>query len=132
MPENIKTKTSAIPDTILIVDDNEINRAVIANIFEDNYRISEATGGLEALEMIRTEDSRICAVLLDVIMPKPDGMDVLREMEARELTSRIPVFLITADTGENITSEAYKLGVMDVINKPIVPYVVERLSLIHI
>lgn len=126
MPENIKTKTSAIPDTILIVDDSEINRTVLSNIFEDSYRISEAADGLEALEKIKTEGSRICAVLLDVIMPKPDGMDVLREAEALKLTSRIPVFLITADSGEHITSEAYKLGVMDVINKPIIPYVVER------
>ena len=59
-------------------------------------------------------------------MPEMNGLEVLRELDARGLTEQVPVFLITAETGDEMMKEAYGLGVMDVIGKPVVPYLVQR------
>ena len=94
-------------ETILVVDDSEINRAVLANIFSPFYHIEEAENGQEAMDKLLTrQDSGICAVLLDVIMPVMDGMEVLRRMQALGWMERIPVFLITADAEDRTLREA--------------------------
>ena len=68
-------------EMMLIVDDNEINRMLLDNIFSGDYRILEAENGQEAMEkLIRYKDS-ICAVLLDVVMPVMDGMEVLEKLK---------------------------------------------------
>lgn len=69
---------------------------------------------------------RYCAILLDVMMPAMDGLEVLQHLKQAELLDKIPVFLITAETSDSVMKEAYRLGVMDVISKPIIPYVVAR------
>lgn len=116
----------AAPDTLLIVDDDEMNRAILENIFAGQYRIEQAENGRLGLAAILAEPERLCAVLLDVMMPEMDGLEVLRRMHADGLTGQIPVFLITAETGDEVMKEAYGLGVMDVISKPVVPYLVQR------
>ena len=113
-------------DTLLIVDDTELNRALLAEIFKKTYRILEAEDGREGLEKLQAHRDEICAVLLDVIMPVMDGMEVLHRMKEQGLLARIPVFLITAEDSAAVVREAYELGVMDVINKPVIPYVVSR------
>lgn len=112
--------------TMLIVDDDLINRTVLANIFSPSYHIEEAADGDVALGLILAEPGRYCAVLLDYLMERMDGLEVLRALDAHGLTRRIPVFLISAEAGPEVTREAYALGVMDVIEKPVVPYVVHR------
>ena len=116
----------AAPDTLLIVDDDEMNRAILENIFEGHYHIEHAENGRKGLDIIQAEGRRLCAVLLDVMMPELDGLEVLRRMNAQGLTEQIPVFLITAEAGDSVMREGYSLGVMDVICKPVVPYVVQR------
>ncbi len=111
---------------ILIVDDDEINRAILTNIFEPYYLIDEAEDGREGLDMILSEPGRYCAVLLDVMMPKMDGIEVVRNLRKEGLLEKIPVFLITAEANNATLHEAYRLGVMDVILKPVTPYVVLR------
>lgn len=113
-------------DTLLIVDDTELNRALLAEIFKGTYQIVEAENGQEGLEKLLAKKDEICAVLLDVIMPVMDGMEVLHRMKEMDLLERIPVFLITAEDSAAVVREAYELGVMDVINKPVIPYVVSR------
>ena len=113
-------------DTLLIVDDDALNRALLQNIFSDEYAIEEAENGREGLEKILTRPERLCAVLLDVMMPEMDGLAVLRRLKAEDLTDKIPVFLITAEASGGVMREAYRLGVMDVISKPVIPYVVVR------
>ena len=112
--------------TLLIVDDDAINRAVLENIFSPYYTIREAENGAEGLRAVREERDRLCAVLLDVVMPQLDGLEVLRRLHREGELARVPVFLITAETGDRVLKEAYGLGVMDVIAKPVVPYVVLR------
>lgn len=112
--------------TLLIVDDDEINREILENIFASYYLIEEAENGKEGLESILRDPSRLCAVLLDVMMPEMDGLEVLHHLKAQNLLEKIPVFLITAEASDSVMKEAYQLGVMDVISKPVVPYVVLR------
>lgn len=102
---------------ILIVDDIEINRVILSEIFKEDYEILEAADGRQALEMIG-EDQGISAVLLDLLMPEMNGLEVLREMNRRGKTETVPVFLITAADSEQMLLEGYHLGAVDVIRKP--------------
>lgn len=103
--------------TILIVDDMEINRAILAEGFKDEHEILEAADGEEALELIESNE-HIAAVLLDLIMPKMDGLEVLRRMNESKKIVHVPVFIITAENSEKILMDAYDLGAVDVISKP--------------
>ena len=107
--------------TILIVDDIEVNRALLAENFKDDYEIVEAGDGEEALKVLDSGRD-IAAVLLDLIMPKMNGLDVLREMNRNGKIKHIPVFLITAANSEEMLSEGYELGAIDIIAKPFMPY----------
>lgn len=117
---------SAAPETLLIVDDDEMNRAILENIFAGQYRIEQAENGRQGLESILADPGRLCAVLLDVMMPEMNGLEVLRRLHEQGITSQVPVFMITAETGDDMMKEAYALGVMDVIGKPVVPCLVQR------
>ena len=123
---NENTRTSQSAEKLLIADDSDLNRIVLSNIFEEDHTICEAADGRAALEIIRRSGESLCAILLDVVMPEMDGIQVLRAMKAEGLLEKIPVFLVTAQNSSDITREAYDLGVMDVITKPVVSYVVRR------
>ena len=88
-------------ENILIVDDEEINRIILSNIFDAEYGIIEAQNGKEGLDAVLRYQERLSAVLLDVIMPEMDGIEMLRELQKRGLTGTIPVFLITADAADS-------------------------------
>ena len=118
--------SAAEKKTLLVVDDEELNRAILANIFQTDYYILEAEDGQSALDLIEKVNRPLSAILLDVVMPRLDGIQLLRILSERRLTSVVPVFLITADPGNDTMQKAYDLGVMDVIAKPVVPFVVRR------
>lgn len=101
----------------MIVDDVEINRDILAEVFKNDYHIIEACDGAQAIEMLnRNKD--ISAVLLDLLMPRANGLEVLREMNRNGKIKTIPVFLITAADNEDMLLEGYHLGAIDVIRKP--------------
>lgn len=104
-------------NAILIVDDVDINRAILAEAFNDNYQILEAENGKEALDIINSDD-KIAAVLLDLMMPVMSGIEVLRELNRNGKIDHIPVFIITAANDEPLLMDAYNLGASDVITKP--------------
>lgn len=112
--------------TLLIVDDDALNRALLRNIFESQYEIEEAVDGEEGLLAIQRAPERLCAVLLDVVMPGMDGIQLLLRLAQEGIPRRIPVFLITAEATGQTVGEAYRLGVMDVIQKPFDLFVVRR------
>lgn len=112
--------------TILIVDDVEMNRAILQETFRDEYETLEAENGLEAMQMIERHRDDLAAILLDVIMPVMGGFEVLMRMHEKGLTELIPVFLITAESSQNILKQGYDLGVVDIIGKPIVPFFIKR------
>ena len=115
-----------IVDRLLIVDDDEINRAILANIFEEYYEIDEAEDGKIGLEKVLNDPEQYSAILLDVMMPNMDGIEVVKALKEHGLMEKIPVFLITAEANSSTLHEAYHLGVMDVILKPVTPFIVLR------
>lgn len=113
--------------SILVVDDNEINRGILGEIFKDKYNILEAGDGLEALKMMEENEGKLAAVLLDIVMPEMDGYQVLEEMGKRDnLNDVIPVLMITADTSTEAERASYQKGAADVIHKPFDPVIVDR------
>lgn len=102
---------------ILIVDDIKINRAVLNEIFKEDYTIVEACDGAQAIEIINSGED-ISAVLLDLIMPRVNGLGVLEDMNRSGKIKSIPVFLITAISSKDMLMDAYRLGAIDVITKP--------------
>ena len=104
--------------SILIVDDVDVNREMLAEAFKDKYNIIEAENGKEALAHIGDSTLDIAAILLDMVMPEMDGMTVLQRMNDNGSIVHIPVFIITAENDEVMLMEAYNLGAVDVIVKP--------------
>lgn len=113
-------------DTILIVDDVKMNRELLAEIFRKDYQIQEAENGAVALEFLERQGERVCAVLLDVIMPVMDGMGLIEKLASSGFLKKVPVFLVTSEASDQLTCRAYELGVADVVNKPVVPHIVRR------
>ena len=128
--DSIQTETSMtttrMPRKILIVDDDELNRMILANIFSDDYEILEASNGEEGVRLLLSDIPDIAAVLLDVMMPVMDGIQFLEKVRSKGWNGGIPIFLITAESDTQVLSRAYALGVMDTIAKPVVPYMVRR------
>ena len=83
---------------ILIVDDSEINRAMLKEILGEGYEYLEAENGLRAIEILRRRTD-IALVLLDLIMPEMDGFDVLRVMQCYAWQEEIPVIQVVVQTG---------------------------------
>ncbi len=121
-----RLKAKRMEGRILIVDDDPVNRRILAKLFGEFYEITEAEDGRAGMEQILRDSDNLCAVLLDVMMPGMNGMEVLRRLEELKLLAKIPVFLITSDNSMGVMKEAYELGVMDVIRKPVIPYMVVR------
>ncbi len=115
-------------DSILIVDDDPVNRMILKKLFSSYYTIIEAEDGYAGMEKILHGDNRdrLCAILLDIMMPGMNGIEVLSKLKKLGLLDKIPVFIITADSNAGVMKAAYELGVMDVIRKPVVPYMVVR------
>ncbi len=111
---------------ILVVDDSQLNRFVISEIFRYDYTIIEAENGKEALDIIKKYNQDMVAVFLDVLMPVMNGIEVMEEMNKLGFVKTIPVFFITADDSKDMMKKGYDLGVVDIIRKPITPYFVKR------
>ncbi len=111
---------------ILIIDDDFINREILKNIFTAQHRFLEAEDGEAGLRLINEHAHEVCAILLDMNMPLLNGLELLRILNAQNIPQNIPTFLITANDEVEVARQAYALGVMDVISKPIVPFVILR------
>lgn len=111
--------------TILIVDDSELNRTVLADIMGDEYNFIEAENGARAIELLRTHTD-IDLILLDMVMPEMNGFDVLTAMNNNRQIEDIPVVMISAENGIEHIERAYDLGVTDYISRPFDCMVVRR------
>lgn len=112
--------------TILVVDDSEINRGILKEIFSSDYLVIEAADGKEAMEKLLKGRDFIAVVLLDIVMPLMDGYQVLKKMNENGLLEKIPVLMITADTSTDAEKTSYQMGAMDVVSKPFDSYVVKQ------
>jgi len=105
------------PGQLLVVDDNEMNRDLLSRrLSKKGYRVQVAEGGVRALEMI--EDETFDVVLLDIMMPGMDGMDVLERIRGDHGPDELPVIMATAKTESEDIVAALKLGANDYVTKP--------------
>lgn len=103
---------------ILIVDDSAINRSLLSGMLDDTYDILEAGDGIEAIAQIKKHKDKLALVLLDIVMPKMDGFEVLSVMHKNKWTEDIPAIIISAETAGSYINHAYDLGVAEYISRP--------------
>ena len=114
-------------DKILIVDDVEINRMMLDAILSDEYDITEAADGHEAIEQLKQTQSSDypTAILLDIMMPKIDGYGVMGYLKSTPALVNIPVIIITAAEDKEVEQEFLTEGAVDFIHKPFEPEIVK-------
>jgi len=108
---------------MLIVDDVEINRAILSQFFQNEYEILEASNGEEALEIL--ESRNVDIMLLDLMMPVMNGMEVLGVLHKNPRFSHIPVIVTTSQDVVNSEVQALENGAADYITKPYNPIIVK-------
>ena len=113
---------------LLVVDDNEMNRDLIAlQLRKHGYQISVAASGYEALEMLAA--NKYDLILLDIMMPGMNGLDMLLEVRRKHSLLSLPVIMVTADDLEKSIIEALQRGANDYLVKPLnVPVAVARIK----
>lgn len=111
---------------ILIIDDSEMNRAILREVLGEEFAVLEAANGEEGLEYLGEHEEDISLVLLDIIMPVMDGFEVLRVMSEKNFLDNIPVIMISSEESETYVKKAYEMGAMDYINRPFDAQVVYR------
>lgn len=110
--------TNTTHDRILVVDDMEMNRNLIANLLKNSgYEVALASNGLEALEKVEKE--KIGLVLLDIRMPEMDGIEVLKRLRKTHSALNLPIIMVTAEAVAEVTVEALQAGANDYLVKPI-------------
>ena len=109
---------------ILMVDDVSLNHATARDVLEDMYELYEACSGAEAFEKLKEITPDL--ILLDVIMPEMDGMEVLKKLKSIPAYKDIPVIFLTADNTPESEVEGFQLGIVDYITKPFVPMVMKK------
>lgn len=111
---------------VLIVDDSETNRTILAEILSTEYNIIEADSGEMAIDILQKESNEISLVLLDVIMPEMDGYEVLERMNKLGIMEDVPVIMISAESSPGFITKAYDLGAVDYVSRPFESTVVQR------
>lgn len=105
-------------NTVLIVEDNEINRSLLAAILEDTYHVLEACNGREALEILRDSKNVVSAVITDLIMPEMDGYQFLEVYKSSPEFANIPVIVSTSQSDSESEVKCLEYGAWDFIKKP--------------
>lgn len=113
-------------ERILIVDDSEMNRAILSEMLSEEYEILEASNGKECMDIISDSRQRISLMLLDLVMPIMDGFEVLAAMNRSHLIENLPVIMISSEDNDSLIRRAYEQGVSDYINRPFDAKVVYR------
>lgn len=103
---------------ILIVDDSEMNRAILTEILQKDYRILNAEDGEQCIEILEQKGTAISLILLDLVMPKMDGFEVLAVMNKKQWIEDIPVIMISSEDSAQFIQKAYEFGVTDYIGRP--------------
>ena len=107
-----------VKQQILIVDDSEMNREILTEMLQDDFRILEAENGEEALKMLKQYGTGISLMLLDIVMPVMNGFEVLAAMAREHWMDDIPVIMISSEGSEDYIRRAYEMGIADYIRRP--------------
>ena len=112
--------------SVLVVDDSDINRDILNTILSADFKIYEAADGVQALEIMRDSRKKIDLCLLDIMMPRMDGYEVLSVMNKDHIIDYIPVIVISGEQEADKVEKTYDLGALDYILKPFEPRIVRR------
>lgn len=107
-----------VKQQILIVDDSEMNREILTEMLQNDFRILEAENGEQALTMLKQYGTGISLMLLDIVMPVMNGFEVLAAMAREHWMDDIPVIMISSEGSEDYIRRAYEMGVADYISRP--------------
>lgn len=121
-----RLKKEQVLQQILIVDDSDMNRAMLREILKDNYSILEAGNGVECLSCVEHMGSSLSLILLDLNMPEMDGFEVLAELSRLGYMDDIPVIIISGTDSTADICRAYDLGATDYIHRPFNTQVIYR------
>ena len=113
-------------DTILIFEDNSIDRSILVELFQSEYKILEAENGKEGLDILKNNLSSIAIVLLDNIMPVMDGFAVLEYLKEKNILNKIPFIMITGESSSEMERRGYEYGIVSYVKKPYQPEVVKQ------
>lgn len=115
-------RTAAAPvhrrQSVLIVDDSELNRKMLGQMLGSRFDIAEAASGEACLQLLEQNATGISIVLLDIHMPGIDGFTVLEEMNRKNLLEQIPVIMISSEDTVDAVRRAFDLGASDYISRP--------------
>lgn len=103
---------------ILIVDDSELNRELLAGMLGDEYEIYQVENGKKAIDILEENREQFKLVLLDINMPVMDGYEVLSIMKRRKWLDKLPVIVISAEISGESVKKAYELGASDYFVRP--------------
>lgn len=111
---------------ILLIDDSVINREILSCMLEDEYQITEAENGLQAIAILEKQAYTFSLILLDIIMPECDGYDVLTYLKQIKMIDDLPVVVISSETAQSRINKAYDMGAVDFISRPFDHNIVKR------
>lgn len=115
---NYKMSEVITKQKILIADDSEMNRELLAAILEEEYDIIQANDGVQAVDCLQRQAEEISLLLLDIVMPHMDGFEVLSYMNKEHWIDSIPVVIISSENSPIYIKRGYDLGAADFIEKP--------------
>ena len=110
--------TGLLNGTILLVDDEEVVRTVLKTLLESiGFTVLTASDGLEAVELYRANLNEIKLVLMDITMPRKNGVEAFIEM--REMSPDVKVIILSGHSAESSSNEMMNLGILSVLQKPV-------------
>jgi len=115
---NYKMSEVITKQKILIADDSEMNRELLAAILEEEYDIIQVNDGVQAVDCLQRQAEEISLLLLDIVMPHMDGFEVLSYMNKEHWIDAIPVVIISSENSPIYIKRGYDLGTTDFIGKP--------------
>ena len=104
--------------SLLVIEDNELNRGLLCDILSDDYEVLEAENGEVGLRLLEQHVHELSAILLDLQMPVMDGYEFMEHVQHDVLLSSVPVIVMTADHGPEIEGRCLQLGAVEFLEKP--------------
>ena len=117
-------ESSNTKDTVLIIEDDEINRGILSSFLEDKFNLLEAENGKIGMDVLAANYKKVSVILLDILMPVMNGYDFLQKMSQEKRFKSIPVIILTANNADSDQIRALKLGASDFISKPYNPNII--------
>ena len=131
MEEQSVNNVAAVPEetereTVLIVDDSEMNRAILTEMLQADFDILEAEDGEAGVKILQEKKESISLVMLDIVMPGMDGFEVLGYMNRAGMMDTLPVIMISSEDSQSVVRRAYDMGASDYISRPFDAQIVYR------